>query len=80
MSDPFSEWCWDGASIESIKALAPQYRLSLSDLVDDHFVGGWPSSVPEPYRGDRTEADRTENGMAGRSYYMQILVQAAANA
>ena len=63
MSDPFSEWCWDGASIKSIKALAAQYRLSLSDLVDDHFVRGWPSSVPEPYRGficggvDRTEAD-----------------------
>lgn len=79
MDDPLSEWCWDGASIESIKGLAAQYDLSQSDLVDDHFVGGWPSSVPEPYRGfilggvDRTEADRTENSMAGRSYYMQIL-------
>ncbi|MHB2250820.1 hypothetical protein ACX64O_28685 (plasmid) [Pseudomonas fitomaticsae] len=79
MNDPLSKWCWDGASIESIKGLAAQYRLSLSDLVDDHFVGGWPSSVPKPYRGfirggvDRTEADRTENSMAGHSYYMQIL-------
>lgn len=79
MDDPISEWCWDGVSIESIKGLAAQYSLSLQDLVDDHFPGGWPSSVPELYRGfihgrvDRTEADRTENSMAGHSYYMQIL-------
>jgi len=79
VSDPISEWCWDGVSIDSIKGLATQYRLSLTDLVDDWFVGGWPHSVPEPYRGfirgrtDRSKADRTENRMAGHRYYMQIL-------
>jgi len=74
-----SAWCWDGVSIEAIKAHAAQYHMDLRDLVDDHFVGGWPSSVPESYQGfvhgrvDRSEADRTENSLAGHRYYMQIL-------
>lgn len=79
MDDPISEWRWDGVTIDSIKAQATQYSLSLTDLVETWFVGGWPHSVPEPYRGlirgrtDRSKAVRTENSMAGNRYYMQIL-------
>lgn len=79
MDDPISEWRWDGVTIDGIKAQATQYSLSLTDLVETWFVGGWPHSVPEPYRGfirgrtDRSNADRTENSMAGQRYYMLIL-------
>lgn len=76
MSD-ISKWCWDGVSIESIKRHAAHYRLSLRDLVDDHFVGGWPDSVPEAYRGficGRVERSAVTWAVdKGYRYFMQIL-------
>ncbi|HBO0992269.1 TPA: hypothetical protein ACRND3_006325 [Pseudomonas aeruginosa] len=63
-----SAWSWDGVSIENIKARAERYKLSLEDLIDDAFVGGWPESVPELYRGFiRGRID------SGHRYYMEIL-------
>ncbi|MBA1280402.1 hypothetical protein [Stutzerimonas stutzeri] len=60
IEDDIVEWRWDGSSIEGIKAHAAEFGLTLLDLVDVYFAGGWPDTVPADYLGyiaGKTEVD-----------------------
>ncbi|QNV69464.1 hypothetical protein F7661_28560 (plasmid) [Pseudomonas sp. CFA] len=72
------EWTWDGSSIEDIKRFAAELGIGLQKFVESFFCGGWPETVPEPYRGVvkgpiSPDFAQIENSLAGYQNYTHIL-------
>lgn len=72
------EWSWDGSSIEDIKRFAAKVEIRLQKIVESFFCGGWPETVPEPYRGVvkgpiSRDFIQGENSLAGHQNYTHIL-------
>ncbi|MDU4254404.1 hypothetical protein [Pseudomonas sp.] len=76
--DEIYEWLWDGKSIDGIKEFASERKLSLIDLVESYFPGGWQETVPNDLQGlikGAVDERRSQGqyGAKGYQHLMQIL-------